>query len=86
MLIDPSEAVFCYRHFLRTIKENKFPSNKALIMIFNMIEASIDYIQFSTEKEASRCVPMFTGNLLKLFKDWNDDKELKKVLLEEINM
>lgn len=51
-----------------------------------MIEASIDYIQFSTEKEASRCVPMFTGNLLKLFKDWNDDKELKKVLLEEINM
>lgn len=50
MLIDPCEAIFCSRFLIKIIQENKIPSNKALIMIFQSIVAAVDYVQFSTDR------------------------------------
>jgi hypothetical protein len=86
LLFEPAEALYCSRFLLRMLLENKLPSNKSLVVISDALTAAVDHVQFSTEREVTKCIPVFVNDLLRVFKPWDHKEKLAAILQAEIGM
>lgn len=76
MLNSPSDALYCSRFTRKCIHENGISSNRAIKLVFSLIEGAVDFVKYSTEREVTRCIPVFVNDMLKGFKYWNSKSTL----------
>ena len=50
MIINNTDAVYCSRVVFKIAKENSLPANKALQLIFNLVEATVSYVSYATNQ------------------------------------
>lgn len=71
LLLGPGEAFYCVKFVMYFIKANKLNSNKAVKIVWTMIEIVMSYLPCCTFKESLECLSVFLSELLGIFSNWN---------------
>ena len=61
------------------IKANNMPATKSIRLINFIIEYVMNYLPFTTHREANSCISVFLSEILSIFINWNDSVKLKQV-------
>lgn len=80
MMLDRAEALYCVKFTTAIIKANKMPATKSIRLITIVIEYVMNYLPFTTHREASSCLSVFLSEILAIFINWSDSIKLKQVL------
>jgi hypothetical protein len=60
------------------IKANKMSSSKSIKMLTYVIEFVMNYLPYSTKREAQNCLATFLSEILGIFINWNEPAKLKQ--------
>ncbi len=61
------------------IKANKMPATKSIRLVTYIIEFVMNYLPYTTHREASNCLSVFLAEILAIFQNWSDSAKLKQV-------
>jgi hypothetical protein len=64
---------------MEVIKVNKLSSGKSIKLLIYIIEHVMNYLPYSTEREAAYCLAIFLSEILSTIANWNDAAKLKQV-------
>jgi hypothetical protein len=64
---------------MEVIKFNKLSSGKSIKLLIYIIEHVMNYLPYSTEREAAYCLAIFLSEILSIVSNWNDSQKLKQV-------
>ena len=61
------------------VKANKMPATKSIRLVTYIIEFVMNYLPYTTHREASNCLSVFLAEILAIFQNWSDSVKLKQV-------
>jgi hypothetical protein len=79
MMLDRAEALYCVKFTIEMIKANKMPGTKSIRLLTFLMEYIMNYLPFTTHREASNCLSVFLAEILSIFTNWSDSAKLKQV-------
>jgi hypothetical protein len=59
MMLDRAEALYCVKFTTEMIKANKMPATKIMRLMTYIIEFVMNYLPFTTHREANHCLSLF---------------------------
>lgn len=79
MMLDRAEALYCVKFTTALIRANNMPATKSIRLVTFVIEYVMNYLPYTTHREANACLSVFLSEILTVFINWNDPIKLKQV-------